>query len=97
MSVSVEMTEDFERDCAHTAEVIMASLVKNEEWTSFLLYDVSVNLFDSSFITTVARYLGGRVENDVILYEDMTIRFEFTTSRVIYGFYDDIEITINFE
>ena len=93
MNVSTEMIELFNKDCAHTAEVIMRALVSDDGWSSFTISDVPVVLFDNDFISTVARYLGGKVINGSIHYEDKTIWFTFDPSVELYGYYPDVEVS----
>lgn len=92
----MSMEEEFDNDCAHTAEVIMGTLVKNENHNAFLLYDINKELFDSSFVAKVARYLGGvHSDEDTITFMGKTIHLSFTSSMVIYGNMEDLEVIIN--
>jgi hypothetical protein len=98
MSVSVEIKEEFERECAHTAEVIMLTLVSGDEWNSFMLSDVPANLLDDEFIPTVARYLGGKVANDTFIkFEDKTIIMSLIPSAEFHGYYPDVEVSFDIE
>lgn len=85
--------ELFEKDCAHTSEVIMSSLCKFENDNAFTLTDVNEELFDSSFLAVVARYLGGRVvDNQYISFMGKNITFEFSFDMIMYGFIQELEV-----
>jgi len=91
------MVEEFEKDCEHTAQVIIDDLDAGEKWSSFLLYDVNAELFDKHFIPKVAKYLGGIVgEDETIIYKDITISFSFTVSNLICGCFEDLEVSAYF-
>lgn len=98
MSVSAEIKEEFERECAHTAEVIMQTLVSGDEWNSFMLSDVPAILFDDEFVPTVARYLGGKVANDTLIkFQDKTIIVSLIPSHEFHGYYPDVEVSFDIE
>ena len=92
MTDFVVMDEGFESDCGHTAEVIMSTMVRSERCNAFLITDVNEELFESSFVKTVARYLGGVADGDSIVFMGKTIYLSFTTSLVMYGNIEDLEV-----
>jgi hypothetical protein len=94
MTDIVVMDEGFENDCGHTAEVIMSTLVRSERNNAFLLTDVDEALFESSFVRMVARYLGGVVDGDSIHFMGKTIYLSFTTSLVMFGNIENLEVII---
>jgi hypothetical protein len=91
------MAEEFEKDCEHTAEIISRALDKGKEQTSFLIYDVNAELFEKNFVAKVAELLGGKVDGDeMIIYRDVKISFVFTTSRMICGYFENLEVSVYF-
>jgi len=86
--------EMFEMDCAHTAEVVMNSLCSFENNDAFILTDVNENLFRSSFMDVVARYLGGIVVSDnVISFMGKRIVFELTIDMIMYDNIEQLEVS----
>jgi hypothetical protein len=85
--------EMFEMDCAHVAEVVMGTLCSLKNENAFMTFDINNDLFNSSFFTVVARFLGGSVVNEnTISFMGKMITFDFTVNSVVFGNIEELEI-----
>ena len=74
MTDFVVMDEGFESDCIHAGEMILDGLFDGSERTAFYINDMEDEVFESSFIEAVARFIGGNVSGDCIYFRGKVIR-----------------------
>ena len=83
MTDIVVMDEGFESDCIHAAEMILDGLLDGSERAAFSINDMEDEIFETEFIESVARRIGGNVSGDCIYFRGKVIRLWCDCSIVV--------------
>jgi hypothetical protein len=77
------MDEGFESDCIHAGEMILDGLLDGSERTAFHINDMEDEIFETVFIESVGRFIGGYVSGDCIYFRGKVIRLWCDCSIVV--------------